>query len=478
MGKRRKSKKTRGEQLAVSSDAAKKPWPQLAVICLGAFLFFNSFGSLNVALPNIQAEFDSSLAAVQWVSMMGLVMLSSLSFCFGRAGDLLGQRTLYRAGVVLYAGGAGLAALSGAFWQLLLFRAVMSVGLAMALPMSAAILATIYPPERRGRALGLFASAVAVGRATGPTVGGFLLHLSSWRAVFLINCVIGIAVCAAVFSVFTGRDERKHGTFDYPGAFALMVGYPALLIALSIGASAGWSSPRTLIWLALACAGLAAFFFIERFTANPLIERALFKSRPLAAALVSLAAASAAYAPINLSAPMFMQKALGLAPLAIGFVMAALPVCTAFASPLSGALADRFEPRSLAAVGVALILTGIVVYAFLGVGATALSVAVALVLIGGGTGFFIPANQKAAFAAAPSEDYGVLSAMLSSIGTAASTLGTTVAVALIETGMAAHGDFSPHAFAAGQSFAFAMMIPLAALAFASALVGRRLVRRS
>jgi hypothetical protein len=68
--------------------------------------------------------------------------------------------------------------------------------------------------------------------------------------------------------------------------------------------------------------------------------------------------------------------------------------------------------------------------------------------------------------------------MLSSIGTAASTLGTTVAVALIETGMAAHGDFSPHAFAAGQSFAFAMMIPLAALAFASALVGRRLVRRS
>src|SRR5689334_25400376 len=106
-------------------------WKQLAVVCLRAFLFFISFGSLNVALPNIQTEFGSSLAAIQWVSMMGLVMLSSLSFCFGRAGDLLGQRTLYRAGIVLYAGGAGLAALAGAFWQLLLFRAVMSIGLAM-----------------------------------------------------------------------------------------------------------------------------------------------------------------------------------------------------------------------------------------------------------------------------------------------------------------------------------------------------------
>ncbi|HEY1371736.1 MAG TPA: MFS transporter [Candidatus Binatia bacterium] len=464
--------------MTVSDVPRKKEWPQLLVICLGAFLFFNSFGSLNVALPNIQTEFGSSLAAIQWVSMMGLVMLSSLSFCFGRAGDLLGQRTLYRAGVVLYAGGAGLAALAGAFWQLLLFRAVMSIGLAMALPMSAAIVATIYPQERRGRALGLFASAVAVGRATGPTVGGFLLHLFSWRAVFLINCVIGIAVCAAVFSVFTGRDERRRGAFDYPGAVALMIGYPSLLIALSIGAGAGWSAPRTLAWLALACAGLVSFFFIERRTADPLIERALFKSRPLAAVLVSLAAASASYAPINLSAPIFMQKALGLAPLAIGFVMAALPVCTALASPLSGALADRFEPRSLAAGGVVLILAGIVVYAFLGVDATGLSVALALLLIGGGTGFFIPANQKAAFAAAPSEDYGVLSAMLSAIGTAASTLGTTVAVALIETGMAAHADFSPRAFAEAQSFAFAMMVPLAAVAFASALVGRRLVRRS
>jgi hypothetical protein len=105
-------------------------------------------------------------------------------------------------------------------------------------------------------------------------------------------------------------------------------------------------------------------------------------------------------------------------------------------------------------------------------------VAVALLLIGGGTGFFIPANQKAAFAAAPSEDYGVLSAMLSAIGTAASTLGTTVAVALIETGMAAHGDFSPQAFAEAQGFAFAMMVPLAAVALVSALVGRRLVRLS
>jgi EmrB/QacA subfamily drug resistance transporter len=465
----------------VKTEAPKnggQEWKQLAVICLGMFLFFNSFGSINVALPDIQREFGSSLAAIQWVSMMGLVMLSSLSFCFGRAGDLLGQRSLYRAGVLLYAAGAGLAALSTTFPHLLVFRGVMSVGLAMALPMSAAILASIYPPERRGRALGVLASAVAVGRTTGPTVGGFLLHLSSWRAIFLLNLAIGVAVSVAVFSVFKGREERRRGSFDFPGAFALMIGYPALLIALSLGANSGWVSTATLFWAALGVVGLALFFHVERRAEKPLVDVALFKSRPLAAALLSLAFGSAAYAPINLTAPLFMQQALALSPLMIGFVMAALPVCTACASPVSGALADRFEPRSVAAAGLALILSGICVYAALGVGSGAWSVAIALMLIGAGTGFFIPANQKAVFATAASEDYGILSAMLASFGTAASTLGTTLTVALIETVMAGTGASTPASFAAAQSFAFFMLAPLAALALSVTLIGRRSSVRS
>lgn len=462
--------------MAASDVAEKKEWPQLTVICLGAFLFFNNFGSINVALPLIQREFSTSLAVLQWVSMMGLVMLSSLAFCFGRAGDLLGQRRVYRAGVVLYAAGAGLSGLSTEISHLLIFRAVTSVGLAMALPMSAAILASIYPPERRGRALGLLASAIAVGRATGPTVGGLLIHLWNWRAVFLVNFLIGVAVSAAVFSVFKGSEKRRRGAFDFPGAAALLIGYPALLIALSVGATDGWFAPGTLFWLAVGTVGLALFVFIERRAKAPLIDPAIFQSRPLVAALASLALASAAYGPINLAAPLFMEKTLALAPLAIGLVMAALPVCTALASPIAGTLADRLEPRTLAAAGVGLILAGIAVYAGCGPDASALAVALALMLIGTGTGFFTPANQKAAFAGAAPEEYGILSALLAAFGTAASTLGTTLTVALIETVQAASGA-TPAGFAAAQRFAFTMLIPVAALALVTALIGRRMARR-
>jgi len=106
---------------------------------------------------------------------MGVVTISTLSFCFGRAGGRFGQRRLYKVGVALYAAGAGLGAISTSFVQLLGARAVMALGLAMALPMSTAILAASFAPKRRGQVLGLFASAVAIGRMTGPALGGFLL---------------------------------------------------------------------------------------------------------------------------------------------------------------------------------------------------------------------------------------------------------------------------------------------------------------
>lgn len=444
---------------------------QLTVICLGAFLFMNSFGSVNVALPTIQIHFGASLAAAQWVSIIGTVMISSLSFCFGRAGDLLGQRRLYRTGVSLYALGAGLTAFSASFPELLVFRGVMAIGLALAVPMSTAILASTYPPQRRGQALGLFASAIAVGRATGPTLGGLILYLWGWEAVFLANCLIGAVISVAVFSIFKGSEKPRRGAFDFSGAIALMIGYPALLIGLSVGANSRWSGARMLPWFVLAVAGLASFVWIELRAKSPLVDLSLFRRRSLSAALFSLAAGSAVSGPITVCAPLYMQNVLSSSPLTVGIVMATLPLFTALSSPLSGRLADRLEARWVASLGLAFILIGIFFYSRLDSGSNYLLVVLALTLIGVGTGFFMPANQKAAFSSVTGEHYGILSAMLSSFGTAAGTLGTTLAVALIETALPAGDAGEPAGFSSGQQFAFSVLLPLAALALLISLRG-------
>lgn len=436
----------------------------LTVTCLAAFLFFNSFGSIGVALPTIQKQFGNSLAEIQWIILMGVVTISSLSFCFGRAGGIFGQKRLYKSGVVLYSVGAGLGAISASFAQLLAARAVMAVGLAMALPMSTAILATSFTAARRGQVLGMFASAIAIGRMTGPAIGGVLLEVGGWTWIFWMNFFVGAAVSGAVIKIFRGPGERRSESFDLWGSVALLIGYPALLIALTFGAKLGWSDSSVLGAFAVAALGLAGFVRIELGAAKPLIDIRLFRRRMLTLALVALAISHLIYHPIALCAPLYLQNVLGASALTSGMILAVLPLSTAFASLVSGRLADHYDAAVVGSIGLATIVTGIACYSLLAVDSRLWTVATVLALLGVGVGFFTPANQKVAFASIDREDYGVLAAMLSSFGTAAGTIGTTLTVALME--FAGGGELwaRPTAFADAQSFAFACLIPIGVLA--------------
>lgn len=441
----------------------------LMVTCLAAFLFFNSFGSISVALPAIQKQFGNSLSEIQWVTLMGVVTISSLSFCFGRAGGIFGQRRLYKLGVALYAAGAGLGALAISFPQLLIARAVMALGLAMALPMSTALLADSFAAARRGQVLGMFASAVAVGRMTGPAVGGLLLQMGGWTWIFWMNFAVGFAVTVAVAKIFRGAGAQRPESFDIWGSLALLIGYPSLLIGLSFGARLGWSSFSVIAWFAAAVIGLVSFVGIELRAAKPLIDVRIFRNPALSAAIVALILSHLLYNPIALASPLYLQNVLGASAVAAGFLLALLPLSTALAAPLSGRLADRFDASSVMAVGVGLIVASIACYACLGVDAHFALVGAVLALLGAGIGFFTPANQKLAFAAVTKEDYGVLAAMLSSFGTAAGTIGTTIVVALMEIAGSDALWQSRSVFAGAQQFAFAWLLPIGLLAIVISL---------
>jgi MFS family permease len=424
----------------------------LTVTCLAAFLFFNSFGSIGVALPMIQKQFGNSLSEIQWIVLMGVVTISSLSFCFGRAGGILGQRRLYKIGVALYAAGAGLGGISTSFFQLLGARAVMAVGLAMALPMSTAILAVSFDPRSRGRVLGLFASAIAIGRMTGPAVGGVLLELGGWTSIFWMNCIVGLGVTAAVARIFRGPGEQRWERFDIWGALALLVGYPSVLVALTFGPHLGW--PWTAAWLFLAILGLATFVWIELHSAKPLVDLKMFARPLLVGALAAVVLSHAIYNPIAIVAPLYLQNVLGASGLAAGLLLAVLPLSTAIASPLGGRLADRMAASAIATLGLLLIVCGIAAYSRLTVGSDIIAVAAVLAVLGAGVGFFTPANQKIAFAAVDPDDYGVLGAMLSSFGTAAGTIGTTLTVALMELEGGRDLWATAAVYADAQQFAF------------------------
>jgi len=431
-----------------------------------------SIGSITVLLPTIQREFDTSLAAVQWIGLMGTIMLSSLALAFGRAGDLLGRRVIFKTGLSLYAVGAGLAAVSATFAQLVVFRCVMALGLAMAAPLSGAIVASIRSHENRGQALGFMAASIALGRTTGPTIGGIVLQLWGWRAVFLANCFFGAATCFTLFLFLKGKDERRQVPFDLFGAVSLAVGFPSLLIALTLGTRSGWHEPALTLWLAVAALALFSFVSRELRAETPLINLRYFKRIPLLRAMLALLLATLAFYPISIFGPIYLQNTIGAAPFTVGLTMAALPLCTTLMSPISGRLADRINPRRVVVLGLCLIVAGVFFYSRLGESSALASIVMVLCIVGAGIGLFVPSNEKTAFSTVTSQDYGMVSAMLMGLGTGSGALGTTVAVALAE--IAKKNRISgAAAFVYDQQFAFSSLLPLAVLAVLVTLLGKR-----
>jgi len=198
-----------------------------------------------------------------------------------------------------------------------------------------------------------------------------------------------------------------------------------------------------------------------------------FRSVPLLTAMLSLILGTLAYYPVSIFGPLYMRNVLEVSPLTVGLVMATLPLSSVLSSPLSGHLVDRLDPRWVATLGLSLVVAGLFFYARLGVESTFVWIVLVLSLLGAGIGLFIPANEKEAFSTVPSQDYGMLSAMLTSFGTGSGALGTALAVALAEASQKSREIGAGTDFVHDQQFAFSWLLPLAAVAVLLALAGRR-----
>jgi MFS family permease len=228
-----------------------------------------------------------------------------------------------------------------------------------------------------------------------------------------------------------------------------------------------------MLWFGFAAVGMLSFVWRELRAEAPLMNFRYFRNIELRRAILSLVLATLAFYPVSIFGPLYLLNTIGISPLSAGLAMATLPFCTTLISPVSGRFADRLNPRWVAIFGLCIILLGVFLYARLGAGTTIVWIVFVLCILGAGIGLFVPANEKAAFSAVPSGDYGILSGMLTAFGTASGVLGTTAAVALAEVAKKSRIGGDAAGFAYDQQFAFSLLLPLAALAVLLALAGKR-----
>lgn len=364
--------------------------------------------AVPLALPNVMRDFGIGTQSAQWVLSASLLPLAGLLVLGGRLGDLFGRRRIFIFGCVVFAGSSALGGFAPIFSVLLVCRALQGVGGALMLPNTVAIVSASFSDEERGRALGAMGGAAAIAGALGPTIGGVLTGIFSWRAVLLVNVPLAVvAILAALRSVPADPPSAEARHVDLAGTVLLSVAIIGLVFGLTQSQPWGWSSPAVIIALAASVAAAVALVIAERKSPSPLMSFGLLaRHSNYLAATVSQFIAGMAEMGLALLFPLLLILNFGMSPGLAGLALIPTTIPMILIAPLAGRWYDRAGGRPPLILGFALLALSGVALAF-GIDANAYgAILPGLLLFGVALAFILTVNDPVSLDMVSSSDQG------------------------------------------------------------------------
>ena len=432
------------------ASPSRNRWWSLSVASIATLIVTADTGQLSIALPLIITEFGADLTLASWIALVYALITASLYLPCGRMADLLGIGNLFLAGFVLYAVSSIAAGLSQSAVQLVIFRALQAAGSALIMANNFALVTALFPPEERGRAMGIAGGAIsAIGYTMGPVVGGLLTHSLGWRSNFLVSSVLAIGGFAAArvllppesFKASVVKGAKKE-PFDLIGALSFACCISLILFGLATAQKGGWQAPLVVVSLITGIALLFFFIHWERRADAPLLDLALFR---IPAFTVGNLARWISFITMSVSILLmlfYLQFALGLDPLRAGFLVAPTPLAMALLAPLTGWMSERFAAERLCAAGLAVSGGAFVLMSLLSPTSTSVQIVVCLGLVGIGMGLFQTPNNNLLMTAVPRHRLGVGSAFLSIVRSLGYSIGTALATTIVGAQLTAAGTSS------------------------------------
>jgi EmrB/QacA subfamily drug resistance transporter len=413
-----------------------RPGLILAVLSGAAFMASLDVFIVNVAFPDIGHDFHgAALSNLSWILNGYAIVYAALLVPLGRLADRYGRKAGFVGGLALFTAASAACALSTGLWMLVAFRVLQAVGAAALTPTSLGLLLTSTPPERRVRAVRIWAASGALAAAIGPVVGGVLVQ-ASWRWVFIVNVPVGIvAVLAAVRSVPDSRDTSVTRTPDLVGAAMLAVAIGAVSLGLVKGSGWGWGSSATIASFAVAAAGVAGFWVRSLRHPLPIVEPALLRVRAFAWSNVTALFFSIAFGAGLLGVILWTQDVWHYTALRTGLAIAPGPVMVPLFVALNHRFAGRVRPGRVAALGNVLFAAGNVLL-LTSVGEHpqyARDLLPGWLLMGIGVGLALPTILSAATADLPPARAATGSAVVNMSRQIGTVLGVSVLVAVLGT---------------------------------------------
>ncbi len=381
----------------------------LAVIMISSF--FNPFMStaLNLALPRIGNDFNMSAVALSWIAMSFLLSSAVLLVPFGKLADIWGRKKMLLTGNTVFTIFTLVCAFSVSGQMLIFARIMQGLGSAMILSSGMALIISAFPPEKRGRIIGMNTSATYVGLSAAPLVGGFLTQHFGWHSLFYINAAAGLIIIAGIiYGVKTEWAEARNDRFDLAGSIVYLLAMSSMMYGFSqLPGKTG-----TILTIAGA-AGLILFVLLELKLQVPVLDIRLFRDNKIfafsnLAALINYAATFA----ITFVLSLYLQKVKGMTPVEAGMILVIQPVLMAIVASISGRLSDRIDTRILASAGMGIISVGLIFLVFLTPETGKPYMVGTLALLGFGFGLFSSPNTHSVMSSVEKKFLGTASATL------------------------------------------------------------------
>jgi EmrB/QacA subfamily drug resistance transporter len=445
----------------MNADAkARQRWV-LALASLGSFMVALDGLVVITALTTIRRDLDASIAQLEWTVNAFTLSFAVLLMTGAVLGDRLGRRRMLAAGLGLFAAASAACAVAPDAGWLIAARAVQGVGAALVTPVAMALVSVAFPPERRGRALGIFSAAIGLGVLCGPVVGGAITEGIAWQWIFWLN----VPIAAIAIVLLLARVDESYGMRaapDLPGIALVTGGALGLVWGLVRGNAAGWNSLEVLAALLAGAALTLAFVAWELRARRPMLPLSLFRSRAFSAGNAVSFLLFASNLSITYFFAQFLQETLRQGPFEAGLRLLPLTAALFLAAPKAGAAVDRFGERPLIVFGMLLQAVGVGWTALIADPGVAYAALVApMVFVGLGSAMAMPAAQKAVVGAVSPTEIGRASGTFTTMRWFGGVFGIAIAVAVFaETG----GYASPQTFSDG-------FVPAAGVAAALALAG-------
>ena len=380
----------------------------LLIAVLAGFITPFDGSAVNIALPSIGAEFHMDAIALSWIATAYLLAAAVLLVPIGKIADIYGRKRIFLYGIMLFTLASFLITMVPTTELLILVRIIQGFGGAMIYGTGIAILTSVFPPQERGKALGIYITAVYFGLTLGPFLGGLLTEYFGWRSIFFVNVPLGILACILIIGRLDGEWAECAGErFDLTGSLI----YAAALVALMYGFSLVPDSTGIVLVLA-GIAAMVLFGLFEMKVATPVLDmRLLTRNRVFAfsnlAALINYSATFAVTFLLSLD----LQYTRGFSPEQAGIILLVQPAVMACVSPVAGRLSDRIDSQIVASAGMGLTATSLLLLSFISASTTLAYIIACLVICGVGLALFSSPNVNAIMGAVEKRYYGVASGM-------------------------------------------------------------------